>query len=123
MTTRLQAALVPLGVLLACAPPAAQAEPDEAPAPVAAPAARLFGGATLDAARLERQRGGASTHVFNDMQLDGVVADNRAVDVVTGGNAISTGALSGASGLPLIVQNSGNNVLIQNATIVNVQLR
>ncbi len=133
MLTRLQAALAPaaalIGVTLACAPLAAQqAAPAAATAaPTAAPtaAASLFGSdsRTLDAARLDQQRGGASTQVFNDMELDGVVADNRAVDVVTGNNAISSGALSGASGLPLIVQNSGNNVLIQNATIVNVQLK
>lgn len=121
MPTRFQAVLVPLGALLACAPLVAQAEPDEEVAPTAA--AALFGNATLGAARLAQQRGGTATQVVNDMQLDGVVADNRAVDVVTGSNAISTGALSGASGLPLIVQNSGNNVLIQNATIVNVQLK
>ena len=117
MTARFQMAVV----LLACTPLAVQAADEDVAAPTAA--ARWFGSATLDAARLERQRGGASPQVFNDMQLDGVVADNRAVDVVTGSNAISTGALSGASGLPLIVQNSGNNVLIQNATIVNVQLK
>lgn len=137
MLTRLQAALAPaaalIGATLACAPLAAQqAAPSAATAAptaaaISAPtsAASLFGsdGRTLDAARLDQQRGGASTQVFNDMELDGVVADNRAVDVVTGTNTISSGALSGASGLPLIVQNSGNNVLIQNATIVNVQLK
>ena len=129
MLTRLQAAIAPaaalIGATLACAPLAAQQAASSAATAAPTAAASLFGSdsRTLDAARLDQQRGGASTQVFNDMELDGVVADNRAVDVVTGTNTISSGALSGASGLPLIVQNSGNNVLIQNATIVNVQLK
>lgn len=129
MLTRLQAALAPaaalIGATLACAPLAAQQVAPSVATAAPTAAASLFGSdsRTLDAARLDQQRGGASTQVFNDMELDGVVADNRAVDVVTGTNTISSGALSGASGLPLIVQNSGNNVLIQNATIVNVQLK
>ena len=129
MLTRLQAALAPaaalIGATLACAPLAAQQAASSPATAAPTAAASLFGSdsRTLDAARLDQQRGGASTQVFNDMELDGVVADNRAVDVVTGTNTISPGALSGASGLPLIVQNSGNNVLIQNATIVNVQLK
>ena len=119
----LQAAPVLIGATLACAPGAAQQAGPPALTVPSATTASLFDSRTLDAARLDQQRGGASTQVFNDMQLDGVVADNRAIDVVTGHNTISSGALSGASGLPLIVQNSGNNVLIQNATIVNVQLK
>ena len=57
------------------------------------------------------------------MKLRGVVADNRAVNVTTGNNAISEGAFANTSGLPMVVQNTGNNVLIQNATIVNVQVK
>lgn len=75
----------------------------------------------LDVKVLATKRGGAD--VFNDMQLKGVVADNRAVNVTTGGNVISDGAFAGTVGLPLVVQNTGNNVLIQNATIVNVQVK
>jgi hypothetical protein len=42
--------------------------------------------------------------------------------VATGANTIAGGAFSGMSGLPLVVQNSGANVLIQNAVIVNVKM-
>ncbi len=84
-------------------------------------AANPLGVKPLDAKRLANRRGG--TDVFNDMQLKGVVADNRATNVSTGNNAIMDGAFSGTSGLPMVVQNSGNNVLIQNATIVNVQVK
>jgi hypothetical protein len=39
---------------------------------------------------------------------------------VSGGNFISDSAFSHASGLPVAIQNSGNNVSIQNAYIVNI---
>ena len=38
-------------------------------------------------------------------------------------NTVSSGAFAGTAGLPMVIQNSGNNVLIQNATIVNVQIK
>lgn len=69
---------------------------------------------------LARQRGGAALPA-SEMKLDGAVANNAATNVVTGANVISNGAFSNASGLPMVIQNSGANVLIQNATIVNVQ--
>ena len=83
--------------------------------------ANAMGVKPLDLKVLARRRGG--TDVFNDMQLKGVVADNRAINVTTGGNFITDGAFAGTTGLPMVVQNSGNNVLIQNATIVNVQVK
>jgi len=57
------------------------------------------------------------------MKLNGIVSDNQAYNLVTGGNSISDGAFAGTSGMPTVIQNSGNNVLIQNATIVNVQVQ
>ncbi len=80
-----------------------------------------FGVKPLQPAALAAKRGG--TDVSSEMVLKGVVADNRAINVATGNNVISEGAFNGASGLPIVIQNSGNNVLIQNATIVNVQLK
>ncbi|MBW8828522.1 MAG: hypothetical protein JF606_03635 [Burkholderiales bacterium] len=91
---------------------------------VAAPAdirRNPFGGKPMAASALAAKRGGES--VFNDNQLKGVVANNNASNLTTGMNVISEGAFSGSSGLPTVIQNSGNNVLIQNATIVNVQLK
>lgn len=80
-----------------------------------------FGSKPLAAAALAQRRGG--NQVFNDNQLKGVVADNKASNLTTGMNVISDGAFAGSVGLPTVIQNSGNNVLIQNATIVNVQLK
>jgi hypothetical protein len=56
------------------------------------------------------------------MKLAGTTAGNTAIDVATGTNTISAGAFSNMSGLPLVVQNSGANVLIQNAVILNLQM-
>ena len=50
-------------------------------------------------------------------------ASNSAVNVVTGANIVTEGSFSNASGLPMVIQNSGANVLIQNATIINVQFK
>ncbi|WP_202414355.1 hypothetical protein [Duganella flavida] len=75
-----------------------------------------------DERRLEQLRGG-SEPVWNDMKLNGTVGANSAQNVVTGANTITDGAFANAVGLPTVIQNSGANVLIQNATIVNVQIR
>jgi hypothetical protein len=80
-----------------------------------------FGSKPMTAAALATKRGG--DRVFNDAQLKGIVSDNQASNLTTGTNVISEGAFAGSSGLPTVIQNSGNNVLIQNATIVNVQLK
>ena len=80
-----------------------------------------FGSQPVSNNTLNAKRGGE--RIFNDAQLKGVVSNNVASNLTTGMNVISEGAFSGSSGLPLIVQNSGNNVLIQNSTIVNVQLK
>lgn len=85
-------------------------------------------GLTVPADHLEQLRGGASpgngniTHIRNESELKGAVADNVAIEVVTGSNTIGSGAFSNASGLPMAIQNSGNNVLIQNSTIINIQM-
>lgn len=79
-------------------------------------------GAPLEDGRLAGLRGGSDTP-WSDMKLNGAVSGNSAVAVATGANVITDGAFSNASGLPMVIQNSGANVLIQNATIVNVQFK
>jgi len=71
---------------------------------------------------LEAYRGGATSFVSSDMTLAGTTAGNTAINVATGSNAISTGAFANMSGLPVVIQNSGANVLIQNALILNLQM-
>ncbi len=72
--------------------------------------------------RLAALHAGADT-VSNDMRLNGAVTGNATTDVVSGVNTISSGAFSNASGLPVAIQNSGSNVLIQNATIINIHMQ
>jgi hypothetical protein len=104
----------------AAAQPTAAQEPTQRSAATRAPTS-LLAMKPVDAKTLSGRRGGAD--VLNDMKLRGVVSDNKAVNVTTGNNVISEGAFAGTSGLPMVVQNTGNNVLIQNATIVNVQVK
>jgi hypothetical protein len=79
-------------------------------------------GAPLDDAALGDLRGGTDTTV-NDMRLSGTTAANTAIDVMTGTNTIGTGAFSAMSGIPIVIQNTGANVLIQNAVILNLQVQ
>ena len=72
--------------------------------------------------RLERLRGGADT-VTTQASLTATVADNSARNVVTGNNVIDNGSFANMSGMPMVIQNTGANVLIQNATVINLQLR
>lgn len=84
----------------------------------------IFGTAAraVAADKLDGVRGGAEL-VVNDMRLHGTVGDNAAVNTFSGSNIVSDGSFSNAAGLPTVIQNSGNNVLIQNATILNVQFK
>ena len=72
-------------------------------------------------AELGKYRGGSQI-VSNDMTLTGTTADNTAQQVTTGNNAISSGAFTNMSGIPVVIQNSGANVLIQNAVILHLQM-
>lgn len=79
-------------------------------------------GTAVSTRKLNAERGKADT-VSYDTRLDGVVTGNSASNVATGSNSIDTGSFANMMGLPVVIQNSGANVLIQNSTIVNVQFR
>jgi len=51
------------------------------------------------------------------------VSNTSTENVSTGMNWIGGGSFGNAAGLPIVIQNSGNSVLIQNATVVNVQMQ
>jgi len=70
---------------------------------------------------LAEQRGGDDEFVHNTITVNGTVTDNTANNVVTGANSIADGSFASSSGIMSVVQNTGTNVLIQSATIVNVQ--
>lgn len=93
-----------------------------AQSPVDTDTGNSFFGQPVAAIELADQRGGASI-TRSEMTLAGTTADNTAINVATGSNTITAGAFANMSGLPLVVQNSGANVLIQNAVIVNLQMQ
>ncbi|MDM0072905.1 hypothetical protein QTH90_00810 [Variovorax sp. J2P1-59] len=80
-----------------------------------------FAAIPVDSEKLARYRGGAD-QVSNEMTLNGTTANNSANRVTTGDNTISSGSFSNMNGLPVVIQNSGANVLIQNAVILHLQM-
>jgi len=79
-------------------------------------------GTPVDGAQLEAMRGGTDMTV-NDMRVRGTTANNSATNVQTGTNTITEGALGQMTGIPVVIQNTGANVLIQNALILNLHLQ
>jgi hypothetical protein len=75
-------------------------------------------GLALDASQLNEHRGGDIQVGKNT--LTGAVSDDVAYKVVTGSNSINDGSFSNTNGLSTVIQNTGANVLIQNATVLNV---
>jgi len=76
----------------------------------------------VDERELAAQRGGAELHL-NQNNASAAVHDNTASNLSTGNNTISGSAFANANGVPMVVQNSGNNVVIQNSTILNLQMQ
>jgi len=76
-------------------------------------------GVALNSDQLDGLRGGDA--LVGQNFLNGTVADNTASRVVTGSNSVSDGSFANSSGLPTVIQNTGSNVLIQNATVLNVR--
>lgn len=77
----------------------------------------------LPAVDLESSRGmgGVSGLLqLNNMNQDATLEDNQIQSSVSGSNSISNGAFSDLGGFATVIQNSGNHVIIQNATIVNL---
>lgn len=77
----------------------------------------------LPASELENRRAGDSTLVLNHIDLTGTTEHINVQNSASGNNSIAGGAFTGAAGFPIVIQNSGNGVLIQNATIINMTLK
>lgn len=71
---------------------------------------------------LAQHRGGHALS-FNEQNVGANLFENQAYNNVTGSNQASGHAFAGTSGVPTLIQNSGNNVIIQNATILNVKVQ
>ncbi len=87
-----------------------------------APAADAAWGEAASADRLGRTSGKDDT-VHTEAVLGGTVGNNTAINTVSGNNVIDSGSFANAQGLPMVIQNSGSNVLIQNATVINLRLQ
>jgi hypothetical protein len=114
-------ACVPLHAL--CADTAPTPTPAPAHPPVAAPTTTFVKGMGQSVAAGELARLSGGTEVTNSMTLNGTVSNNTDENLTTGMNMIGGNSFDGSAGLPSVIQNTGNNVLIQNATIINVQFK
>jgi hypothetical protein len=103
---------VPILVLLTAAPLAGV---------IAAPDMTTFGKPVSDQV-LAHHRGGHAINL-NVQDLNANLFNNQADNNITGTNQITGHAFDGSSGVPTVIQNSGNNVIIQNATILNVKVQ
>ncbi|GAB7219506.1 carbon storage regulator [Vibrio comitans] len=74
---------------------------------------------------MEQSRGKQSVELdFTSLasDVDGISVGNTASHTVSGNNVLAAGALSDSSGISSVIQNTGNNVLIQNSTVVNLSI-
>jgi len=67
-------------------------------------------------------REGVDMTTLNNMNVRATLSGNQANNTVSGYNIIDHGAFAQASGINSVIQNTGNNVVIQDATIVNVTI-
>lgn len=67
-------------------------------------------------------REGVDMVTLNNMNVRATLSGNQANNTVNGYNIIDHGAFAQASGINSVIQNTGNNVIIQDATIVNVTI-
>ncbi|MEE9338625.1 MAG: hypothetical protein V3U87_11125 [Methylococcaceae bacterium] len=61
-----------------------------------------------------------TTH--NNIDVNGMLNGNTAINNNTGTNNIDNGAFTDAGGFISVIQNTGNNVLIQETTLVNINV-
>lgn len=72
---------------------------------------------------LEKKRGGELIEAeLTGAMLDAVSSNNVTIGGSTGSNVIGHDAFGHADGVTSVIQNSGNNVVIQSATVVNLKL-
>ncbi len=64
----------------------------------------------------------SNVDITNNAILEAELTDNNVSDSVTGYNIIDQGSFNDASGVFSIIQNTGNNVIIQDSTIITVTI-
>lgn len=78
--------------------------------------------ATAEELENARGREGIDINILNNMNAHATLTGNTATNNTTGMNIITNGAFAEAGGMFSVIQNSGNNVIIQDTTIVNVTI-
>jgi hypothetical protein len=104
--------IVLLAVGLAFPNASAEDRPDGEPSP-------LLSGISDD--ELDAQRGGDAVPV-SEATLTATFEQNTITSALTGNNSVGGDAFTGASGFFTVIQNSGNGVIIQDSTIINLSL-
>lgn len=80
-------------------------------------------GAPVEQAALETHRGGDRSLELMLQDVEAQLHHNKAYGNENGSNYIDNGSFAGASGFPVAVQNTGNNVIIQNAFIIKLDVK
>lgn len=70
----------------------------------------------------ERGKGDIDIVTLNNATAEALLKSNTAYNNISGNNIIDSSSFSGSSGLISVIQNSGNNVIIQDSTIINVTI-
>ena len=88
----------------------------------------LQGIAAVNTKELADHRGRADLNVddvilqLSEVTANASVSNNSLDSNMTGANLVETGAFDGAAGVIFAVQNTGNHVIIQNTTLINVTM-
>ncbi len=85
-------------------------------------AAALFGGGSLSDETMAQLRGGDGLSSGLTSSQIGEDSGNSCVVCYTGSNGVNGNAFSNATGIITVIQNTGNNALLQNTTQVNVNI-
>ncbi len=94
----------------------------------ASDAASLIFSRSISEDTLAGERGGrqdetaVQTQVINNISTNGHMENISVNNSVTGDNAVTGGSFANSHGFPMVIQNTGNGVLIQNSTILNVTI-
>lgn len=113
-----------IGMLLACALCAASLSVGPAAADAPTPIDPLSSWRALPESALAQQNGRQGISIANFASTDAFLANNSVSgeNVQTGSNSIADQAFSSMSGVGSVLMNSGNNVIMNNVTIVNLTL-
>jgi hypothetical protein len=82
----------------------------------------IFAAIPVSETELSAQRGRYKPELvqFSSQELDAVLEENSASGTVNGHNTIADDAFKSAQGHVSIIQNTGNNVIIQDTAIYNI---